>query len=210
MPYVWNILLKGLAAVLPIGLTLYILFWLGVSIERVLRPVIISLVPEDYYLPGMGLVAGVVLLFFIGLAVNAWVVQRLFRLGEYFLEKIPLVKSIYGALRDFMDYFSATKERGELKQVVMVSVAGMHLIGFLTRERVDGMPGLPEGEDMVAVYLPMSYQIGGYTVYLPRERVVPLEMSVEDAMRQVLTAGLSKSGGQPEGGASAQRVAEGP
>ncbi|ALP53927.1 hypothetical protein Tel_12720 [Candidatus Tenderia electrophaga] len=197
MRYVWDILLKGLAAVLPIGLTLYLLYWLGISIERVLRPVITTLVPAEYYLPGAGLVAGLVLLFFIGLVVNAWVVQRLFRVGEYILEKIPLVKSIYGGLRDFMDYFSATKERGELKQVVMVTVADMHLIGFLTRERLTDMPGLPDKEHMVAVYLPMSYQIGGYTVYLPHDRVVPLDMSVEDAMRQVLTAGLSKRGGAP-------------
>ena len=54
MRHVGNILLKGLAAVLPVGLTLYLVYWLGVSIERMLRPVIVSMVPEEYYWPGMG------------------------------------------------------------------------------------------------------------------------------------------------------------
>lgn len=192
MHHVWNVLLKGLAAVLPVSLTLYLIYWLGVSIENVLRPVITAAVPDPYYLPGMGLVAGLVLLFFIGLAVNAWIVQRLLGVGERLLERIPLIKSVYGALRDFMDYFSGAEQRRDLKQVVIVSLADIRFMGFLTRERITDMPGISFSEDIVAVYLPMSYQIGGYTVYLPRSRVESVDLSVEDAMRRVLTAGLSK------------------
>lgn len=188
-----NILLKGLAAVLPVALTLYLMYWLGISIERMLRPVITLVVPAQYYLPGMGLVAGLIMLFFIGLAVNAWVVQRLFRLGERLLERIPLVKSVYGALRDFMDYFSNAQQRSDLKQVVMVSIADTRALGFLTSEHVKDMPGISLSDDIVAVYMPMSYQLGGYTLYVPRARVEPVDLSIEDAMRRVLTAGLSKS-----------------
>jgi len=193
MRHVWNILLKGLAAVLPVGLTLYLVYWLGISIETMLRSVITAIMPEEYYWPGMGLAAGLVLLFIIGIIVNAWLVRHLFRLGEKFLERIPLVKSVYGALRDFMDYFSSTRQRKDLHNVVKVSFGDAHLIGFLTREHLTNMPGLSQSEKMVAVYLPMSYQIGGYTIYLPRSRVEAIDMSFEDAMRMVLTAGLSKS-----------------
>ncbi len=193
MRFMWNILLKGLAAVMPVGLTFGLVYWLGVSIERALRPVISVMVPEQYYWPGMGLVAGLVLLFFIGLAVNAWLVRRLLDIGENVLERIPLIKSIYGALRDFMDYFSSTQQRKDLKQVVMVTLDEAHLIGFLTSEQVTDLPVFAQSDDIVAVYLPMSYQVGGYTVYLPRSRVEPMDMSIEDAMRRVLTAGLSKS-----------------
>jgi uncharacterized membrane protein len=193
MRHVWNILLKGLAAVLPVGLTLYLVYWLSVSIENVLRSVITTLVPEEYYWPGMGFAAGLVLLFIIGIIVNAWLVRHLFRLGEKFLERIPLVKSVYGALRDFMDYFSSTRQRKDLHNVVKVSFGDANLIGFLTREHLTNMPGLSQSEEMVAVYLPMSYQIGGYTIYLPRSCVEAIDMSFEDAMRMVMTAGLSKS-----------------
>ena len=193
MRHVGNILLKGLAAILPVGLTLYLVYWLGVSIERMLRPIIISMVPEEYYWPGMGLAAGLIVLFIIGIVVNAWIIRHLLRFGEELLERIPLIKTVYGALRDFMDYFSSARQRKDLKNVVRVSFGDAHLIGFLTREHLDDMPGMSQSEAMVAVYLPMSYQIGGYTVYLPRSRVEAIDMSFEDAMRLVMTAGLSKS-----------------
>lgn len=193
MRHVWNILLKGLAAILPVGLTLYLVYWLGVSIERMLRPLIVYIVPEEYYWPGMGLVAGLVVLFIIGIVVNAWIIRHLLRFGEELLERIPLIKTVYGALRDFMDYFSSTRQRKDLKNVVRVSFGDAHLIGFLTREHLDDLPRLSQADEMVAVYLPMSYQIGGYTIYLPRSRVEAIDMSFEDAMRMVMTAGLSKS-----------------
>lgn len=111
MSYLWKNVLKGLATVLPVALTLYLIYWLGLTIENGLHPVITSVVPEAYYIPGMALVAGGVVLFFLGLAVNAWVIQRLIWLVEKLLERIPLVKSIYGSLHDFMDYFAAGKSR---------------------------------------------------------------------------------------------------
>lgn len=195
MRHVWSIMLKGLAALLPVGLTFYFIYWLSISIERVLRPVLVSVLAEKYYLPGMGLVAGLIVLYFLGLTVNAWIVKRLFRVGEGLLERIPLIKSIYGSLHDFMEYFSTVDERRGMKQVVLVSIADARLIGFVTGEQIRDVP-FPESpdEEIVAVYLPLSYQIGGYTIFLPRSHVEPIDISMEDAMRRVLTAGLSKSG----------------
>lgn len=194
MRQVWNIILKGVEAVLPVTLTLYLIYWLSDSMERILHPVITVVVPDRYYLPGMGLAAGLVLLYFVGLTVNAWIVQRLIQLGEHFLARIPLVKSVYVSLHDFMDYLSTAEKRKGMDQVVMVTINDVQLLGFLTRNQFQEMPAVsPEAEDLVAVYLPLSYQIGGYTIYLPRSRVTPVDMPMEDAMRIVLTAGLSKS-----------------
>ncbi|MDT8404736.1 DUF502 domain-containing protein [Sulfuriflexus sp.] len=192
MRYIWNILLKGLAAVLPVGLTLYLVYWLGVSIEKVLHPLLSTIVPEQYYWPGLGLIAGLVLLFLVGLVVNAWLVRKLFHFGEDMLERIPLIKTVYAALRDFIEFFSSSRQHKNIKQVVMITIQDTRLIGFLTSEHVNDIPGLPTDEEYVAVYLPMSYQIGGYTLYLPRTRVEELDMSIEEAMRRVLMAGLSK------------------
>jgi len=189
---IWNTLLKGLAAILPIGLTIYFIVWFAASLERFLRTVMLELLPANYYWPGMGLVAGLALLFLIGLAVNAWIVRHVF--GGALLERIPLVKSVYGALRDFADYFFAARERKDLRKVVVVSFGEARLIGFLTREHIEYLPSSAGFDDVVAVYLPMSYQIGGYTVFLPRACVAPIEMSAEDALRLVLTAGLANLG----------------
>ena len=139
MRVMWNLLFKGLATIMPIGLTLWLVYWLAVSIESVLRPAITAILPEQYYWPGMGLAARLVLLFFAGLAVNAWLVRRLLDGGENVLEQTTLIKSIYGGLRDFMDFFSAARQRKDLKQVVMVTLSEARLIGFLTSEDVTDM-----------------------------------------------------------------------
>ena len=76
--------------------------------------------------------------------------------------------------------------------MVSVQLPGidMRLLGFLTRSDFSDMPKGVGNEDEMAVYLPMSYQVGGYTVLIPRKRVTPVPMSREEAMRFVLTAGL--------------------
>jgi uncharacterized membrane protein len=94
-----------------------------------------------------------------------------------------------------MDFFSSTQQRKDMQQVVMVTIEGMHLLGFVTQQSVANLPDSIESDDLVAVYLPMSYQIGGYTVYIPRSKLTPVDMKMEDAIRQVLTAGLSKTKG---------------
>jgi len=198
MRYVTNIFLKGLGAVLPVVLTLYLVYWIGSTLENLLRPVIVFATPRGYYWPGMGLGVGVVLLFCVGLIVDAWIVRRLFRLGESLLERIPLVKSVYGGLRDFMTYFARMQNKQDLKTVVAVRLGETRLIGFITgEEEQNGLPGNTGLSELVSVYLPMSYQIGGYTVYVRRENLEPIDMPVEDAMRVILTAGLSQGEKKP-------------
>ncbi|AFJ02566.1 hypothetical protein Q7C_1416 [Methylophaga frappieri] len=194
MQFIWKTFLKGLAALLPVGLTLYIIYWLALSAEKAVSPILKAILPEHLYWPGMGLLAGIGLIFAVGIAVNAWLIKRLFDLGESLLERIPLVKSIHGALRDFMHFFSRDKQRENLNHAVAVTINGVHLIGFQVRDNIHGLLENEEDtEDRVAVYLPMSYQIGGYTVLIPRNQVQALELGTEDAMRWILTAGLSTS-----------------
>ena len=65
------------------------------------------------------------------------------------------------------------------------------LIGFVTRDDLSTLPGGLGSKDEIAVYLPMSYQIGGYTVLIPRQNVEPINISMEDAFRFTVTAGVS-------------------
>jgi uncharacterized membrane protein len=196
MRYLTTVFLKGLGAVVPIALTCYLIYWLGRSIELLIRPILLYFLPEGMYWPGMGLLAGVLLLLGIGLIVDAWIIRRLFNLGEAILDKIPLVKSVYSSLRDFMDYFTKLKENKSMQKVVSIRIGEVRLIGFVTREDMHSPAQQSSLNDLIAVYLPMSYQIGGYTVYIPREMAEPVDMTVEDAMQMVLTAGLSKSDGK--------------
>ena len=183
-----RILLKGLVTILPIGLTLYLIYWLGVTLESVLSGPLHWFIDPDHYIPGMGLVAGFVVLFLLGLLVNAYVVGRMLRLGEQLVLKVPIVRTIYTAFRDVAKLMQSDG-KSELERVVVVRFGEVRLIGFVTQENAS-LPGVETAKDLVAVYLPMSYQIGGYTAYLPREQIEPTDLTVEAAMRIVLTGGL--------------------
>ncbi len=184
-----GILLKGLLAILPIGLTVYSVYWLGVTAEALLAKPIKAVIADGNYWPGMGLVTGFVLLFLIGLAVNAFLVRKVLRWGESLLLRIPVIKTIYAAIRDITGLVDTGGRKGDLQRVVTVPFGPGRVIGFVTQEHGEMLdPG--HEADLVAVYLPMSYQIGGYTVYLPRGEIRETNLTVEQAMRVVLTGGV--------------------
>lgn len=185
-------IITGLVTILPVVLTIYLLYWFAVSAEAMLGTMIQYILPADWYWPGMGLVTGVLVVFFAGLLMNAYLVQQLFAKGEQLFYHMPLIKSVYSAIRDFFDYFSPTTKK-EFKQVVAVTIGdtGMQVIGFVTQPLPERMPESFRDENSVLVYLPLSYMIGGYAVLIPRSAVRPLDMKVEEAMRFTLTAGMA-------------------
>jgi uncharacterized membrane protein len=184
-------LLRGLVVVLPIGFTLWLLWWLGSSTEALLRKLILLVIPAEHYLPGMGIVAAVVLLLAAGTLFNALLVQSALASWERMIGRIPVVKTIYGASRDFMKLLPAGGARRDLSRVVLAQFGDAQVIGFVTRDDASELGIVKPDHDLMAVYFPMSYQIGGYTALLPRSRIVPLDLPVETAMRMVLTGGLS-------------------
>jgi uncharacterized membrane protein len=201
MQKIWNTMLKGLVAILPIGLTLYLVYWLALAAERFVSPVIRLVLPESFYWPGLGLLAGLLLLYLAGLAVNAYVIRNLLGVGDQLLERIPLVKTIYVATRDFMQFFPAAGRSSDLKRVVLVPLGPGKIIGFVTAENASLLgPGAGDGT-LVAVYLPMSYMVGGYTLFLPRSAIEPTSLTVEAGMRLALMGGVQ---GAPGAGASSE------
>lgn len=184
--------LAGLATILPVMITVYLLYWLAASAEKSLGRLIKLVLPEGWYWPGMGIAAGLLLIFLIGLLMLSWGVRWLFAWAERIVFKIPLIKTVYGAVRDLIGFITQGKDSG-LRQVVAVTIGdnNIQLIGFVTREDLAGLPKEVGGRNKIAVYLPMSYQLGGYTVIVPRSAVKPVDMSLEEATRFVLTGGVA-------------------
>jgi uncharacterized membrane protein len=121
--------------------------------------------------------------------------------AEKVLLEIPLVRSVYAALRDLMGLFAESKEPS--LQVVSLDLPGnLRVLGFVTRADFSDVPAGIARPDEVAVYLPMSYQIGGYTVFVPKSACTPVRMSREEAMKFILTAGLKSASAsvEPPGG----------
>ena len=194
MRKIWNTVLKGLVAILPLGLTVYVVYWLAVTAERLFSRVIKLLIPESFYWPGLGLLVGVVTLYFVGLAVNAYFVNRALRLSDRLFTRIPVVKTIYLAIRDFMRFFPSSGQGSDLRRVVLLQFGPGKVIGFVTAESDEMLRrSTPAGDDMVAVYLPMSYMVGGYTIFVPRDLVETTGLSVEEGMRIALMGGVRSS-----------------
>jgi uncharacterized membrane protein len=184
-------LVRGLVVVLPIGFTIWLLWWIGSTTESLLRRLILLVVPPEFYMPGMGIAAALLLLLAAGTLFNALLVQSALAAWERFLDRIPVVKTIYGATRDFVKLLPTGGKRRDLRRVVLARFGEARVIGFVTQDDASELGIVDAGEELVAVYFPMSYQIGGYTALLPRSRIEPLEIPVEAAMRMVLTGGIS-------------------
>ena len=141
MKSIGKIFLTGIFTVLPILATVYLVIWLLSTIERFLGRPLLFLLPDDSYRAGMGLVAGVVVVFVTGLLMRAWLFRQVVRGGEELLMHIPLVKGVYKALKDFFGLFSNNSST-EVLQVVSVQLPGseMRLLGFITRSDFSDLP----------------------------------------------------------------------
>jgi len=202
-----NLFLQGIALIAPLALTLALIVWVGHSVEAVVGAALKHLLPEGWYVPGLGLLVGVVLTLAAGLLANIFLVRWLLNALERLMDRIPLVKSLFQGLKDVARFF---QQGGDEKMGRPVSVrlplgdGDMRLVGFVMQDQARlPSPGEQKGqgnEDRVAVYLPMSYQMGGYTLYLDRAQVSPLDVTPEEALRAVLTGGaLSAKGADASG-----------
>lgn len=192
--------LQGIALVAPLAITLAFVFWLAGSLESFVGGILREFLRPDWYVPGMGLVLALVVTVAIGLLANLFLVRWLVRLAERVLDRIPLIKSVFQGLKDIARFFSSEGGK-EMGRPVAVDVQGMRLVGFVTQESAR-LPGheRKDENDQIAVYLPMSYQLGGFTVYLQRDRVTPLEVGTEQAMRAVITGGSLQRDAERRGG----------
>jgi uncharacterized membrane protein len=199
--HLYQYFFRGLITALPLGLTVY-LFYVFLSWSEKLAMQLIRPFIGDVYVPGMGLLLGMTGIFLLGFLVSQRAVGKLLSLIELPFTNLPVVKSIYSSLKDFADYFSPQRGEAAQQMVVALKVPGqdLELVGLVTRQRVDDLPaGFLQG-DRVAVYLPMGYMIGGYTVFVPRDWVQPIDISVEEAMRASMFAwmGTANKDGSPD------------
>lgn len=199
MRFLTSTFLRGLATVVPAAATVYILWWLGSSAEHLMA----SLLPQVAYVSGLGLVLGFAVVFLIGLVMRAWLAQRLLDAGEKLLSHIPLVKTVYGSLKDLAGFFGDGEKGSGLSEVVMVEHQGAKVMGFVSSAKPAAITGNKADGELVAVYLPMSYQLGGFLVFVPRASVTQVPMTVEQGLRFVLTAGVGGRREEERGGGAA-------
>jgi len=185
-----TIIKRGLIAVAPLTITIAVLYWLLSFLEGSVGPIMRDIIGEKYYYPGMGILCAIILIFLIGAVLNTWMIRKIAHYFERLFTKIPLFKSLYNMVKNVIDLLHTSPD-AKKQQVVRVSYHESELIGLVTREDFSDVPAF--GNNKIAVFLPMSYQIGGYTIIVDRSRVEPLDISMETALQNTLTAWAKSS-----------------
>lgn len=184
-----KIFMRGLLTIAPITLTIAILVWLINLFESTIGSSVKALIPR-YYFPGLGILITFFFIFIIGFFINTWIIQKVVNVGDVVFQKIPLVKTLYQSIGDMLNFFNTPGE-AEVNKVCIVEFNGYRLLALVTRDHFENLPpDLGKDEDVV-VFLPMSYQIGGFAIVVKKSQIKPIDMTVEDAMRFVITAGAA-------------------
>ena len=186
-------LVAGVLVWLPILATVWVVTFLLHLMDRTLL-----LLPEAYRpqalvgfaLPGLGAVFALAVLLLTGILVTNLIGRRLVIWGEELLNRIPVVRSVYGGVKSFAE--SVFSQSNSFRKVVMIEYprAGVWSIGFMTAENV---PEITErtGEQHVAVYISAALNAtAGWLVIVPKRQVVELDMSVDAAMKMIITCGV--------------------
>lgn len=191
MKQLQKIFVRGLVTFLPLVITIYIIY-AGVNVVDGFLGTPLRNYFSAYYIPGFGLLLTILVILLLGAVLNTWFAEALFRKIELNLLKVPFIKAIYSPLRDLMNLFSKNGAPGNMQKVVLVDIGAdenpIRAMGLVTRETFLDVPGLGEQtQGRVAVYIPMSYGLGGFTLLIPRNRITPVDIPVEKAMSLAIT-----------------------
>lgn len=192
-------LLTGLSLLLPIILSLQLLIWLLMTVESWLRLAWEFLLPDGWYLPGMASLAFLILATGLGLSIRLRGVRPLWNRVSGLVERVPVLNIIHGTIRDFFDLMQGDTFSGQSIVWVTLPDTPYRLLGMVTRQG-DGdgsqLSRIMNSEE-VAVYLPMSYQMGGYMVVVPKKDVEEVDIEPAEALRLIVSAGLGQKKRSP-------------
>jgi len=182
-----QIFFKGLIVILPITLTFNFLIWASVKVESFFGSFIKSVLGQDLYIPGLGIILTFILIFLVGILVSNYFTARFIDWITGMLEKFPLIKAIYNPLKDLMALIPGKSSNNQKSQkVVLVDLGetGTKMMGLVTREDIDEIPM----NDFVTVYFPFSYMLGGVTLIVPKNKLQHVDIPVDQAIKLSVTS----------------------
>ncbi len=184
--------LIGLSILLPVLISVQLVVWVVRTLESWLRSLFLMLLPESLYFPGAGILTFILIALVIGVTSHNTITKRIWKLPGRLMERIPLVANIYGTIKDFLDLMSGSPF--DDSAVVWVTMPEMNgkLLGIVTKKGDDKKSRLSKmmGDDDVAVFLPMSYQAGGYMIVVPKSQVEKADLDAGEALQLIMSAGL--------------------
>src|SRR5580692_2549439 len=218
-----NYFLTGLVVAGPVAITLWLTWWFVTWVDGLVRPFVPSAYrPETYLpfgLPGSGLIVAVVALTLLGFLTANLIGRTLVDLGESLLGRIPAVRAIYRGLKQvFETLFSGNGSSFRRVGLVEFPSPGMWSIVLISQSpSPDVARSLPGQEEHISVFLPCAPNpTTGFFFYVPKAKIVEVDMSAEDAATLIMSCGVVQPGSDPQkkiaalaGVANTTRVANG-
>jgi uncharacterized membrane protein len=191
-----NYFLTGIVVAAPVGITMYLTWTFVHWVDSRVKPLIPRVYNPDTYLPfsvpGVGLLFAILMLTLLGFLTANLVGRTVVGYGEQLLDRVPLVRNVYRGLRQLFQAVLSQRSR-TFQKVVLIEypTPGIWRVGFLaTRARGEVTDRMP-GKDLLAVFVPNTPNVtAGFLVFVPRTDAMVLDMTVEEAAKMIISAGL--------------------
>jgi len=184
--------LTGLFVLIPLLVTIYIIYLVISFVDTILSPVIsnitLRLTGKEIYVPGTGLFLFAVVAYATGILASNYIGKRMLSYGERLVKKIPFVKGIYSSVKDMTDSFSSEKKHS-FQEVVLAEFPfqGRYAIGFVTN-RITGQ----SSEELCTVFVPTTPNpTSGYLIIIPEGELIFLDMPVDNALKYIISLGTA-------------------
>ena len=187
--------LAGILVTSPILITVYVT-WLIITF---IDAQVAGMLPESldftkklpHQIPGLGLIISIIVITFIGAITPGFIGRTLLKVGERILDNTPIVRSIYGAIKQIMETVMSTNSES-FREVVLVEYPrkGIWVIGFVTGETKGEVQTLNK-ETLINVFIPTTPNpTSGFLLFVPKKDLIYMKMKVEDAVKMVISGGI--------------------
>ena len=181
-----NYLLQGLLYIAPLGITAYIVYGIFTFMDGLLKELLIKFF--DIKIPGLGFLTLILFLILIGFLGKTFIAEPIKLLFKNIIDRIPLLKFIYGAFNDLFSAFVGKEKKFSKPVLVKVNLnSDLEKLGFITEENLE----LLGEKEKVAVYFPHSYNFSGELFIVPRVNIKPVNINSSDVMKFIVSAGLT-------------------
>ncbi len=173
-------LIQGLVILAPIGITVYVLYWLFDKVDSILRPYV--------DIPGLGFVIILLFVLLVGWVSSFFLMGSFINFFDQWMERAPGIKFIYSSTKDFFEAFAGDKKKFGQPILANAFAEDVWIVGFLTDEE---MQKFELGANMVSVYVPQAYHWAGQLFILPRDKVKKIDkLTPGEAMKYAVTGGV--------------------
>lgn len=182
---------NGILTIVPIGLVIYVVVQVFQFLDSLLGKTLRKELGDGLYVPGFGILVTIILITLVGWLTTYWFSARLIEWVERILQKIPFVKSLYSIIKETIGSIFGEKKSFSKVALVTMPNTPLKVLGFVTVENLDALAD--PLRDHIAVYVPQTFQVAGVTFLIPKEHVEILDLTPEEAMRFILSGGVSGS-----------------